>query len=179
MTFQDVIRFWFDETPEKKWFGTDPAFDRQIAERFPGLHSKACMGELFLWRDSFEGRLAEIIVLDQFSRNLFRQQARAFQQDAMALVLAQEAIRAGADKELPMKKRAFLYLPFMHSESLLIHDLAVELFSQPGLENNLEYEMMHKKIIERFGRYPHRNVILGRPSTHEEIQFLKEPNSSF
>lgn len=179
MKSQDVISFWFEEIPQKLWFAVDPDFDRQIAERFPGLHDKARAGELFMWRDSAEGRLAEIIVLDQFSRNLFRNQAKAFQQDDMALVLAQEAIRAGAPKELSVMKRAFLFMPYMHSESAEIHKLAVPLFSEPGMENNLDFELKHKKIIDRFGRYPHRNKVLGRTSTPEEIEFLKQPNSSF
>jgi len=125
------------------------------------------------------GRLAEIIVVDQFSRNIYRGTPKAFQWDPMALCLAQEAIRVKADSELSNAKRAFIYLPYMHSESLKIHQQAVELYSAPGLELNLEFEMKHKVIIEKFGRYPHRNDILGRPSTPEEVEFLKQPGSSF
>jgi uncharacterized protein (DUF924 family) len=126
-----------------------------------------------------EGRLAEIIVLDQFSRNMFRDTPAAFAQDALALVLAQEAVFSGADKLLSETQCSFLYMPFMHSESLVIHELAVELFSKPGLEGNLDFEMRHKVIIEKFGRYPHRNNILQRESTEEEMEFLKLPGSGF
>lgn len=131
------------------------------------------------WRDQPQGRLAEVIVLDQFSRNLFRDHPRAWAQDAQALVLAQEAVRAGADRLLNTRQRAFLYMPYMHSESRLIHQVALRLFSQPGMSLQLDYERRHAVIIERFGRYPHRNAVLGRPSTPEEAAFLKGPDSAF
>ncbi|MGH8117055.1 MAG: DUF924 family protein, partial [Rhodanobacteraceae bacterium] len=120
-----------------------------------------------------------IIVLDQFSRNLFRDSAQAFAADGMALVLAQEALRAGADHDLTAERRAFLYMPFMHAESRTIHLEAERLFRQPGLERNYEYELKHKAIIDRFGRYPHRNRALGRVSTPEELEFIGQPDSSF
>ena len=125
------------------------------------------------------GRLAEIIVLDQFSRNIYRDRPLAFAYDATALVLAQEAVRVGADQQVDFEKRSFFYMPYMHSESPIIHNRAVELFSQPGAEFNYEFELKHKAIIDRFGRYPHRNAILGRESTPEEIEFLGQPGSSF
>ena len=131
------------------------------------------------WRDTPHGRLAEIIVLDQFSRNLFRNSAKAFAQDGMALVLAQEAVRSGADAALMPQERVFLYMPYMHSESAAIHQTAVELFTRNGISDNLDYELKHKAIIDRFGRYPHRNAVLGRTSTPGEIAFLQEPGSSF
>ena len=118
-------------------------------------------------------------MLDQFSRNLFRDSANAFSYDAMALTLAQEAVSRGVDKMLPIEKRAFLYMPYMHSESKCIHKEAEKLFKQEGMEHNYEFELQHKAIIDKFGRYPHRNIILNRHSTPEEIAFLKEPNSSF
>jgi len=130
-------------------------------------------------RDSAEGRLAEIILLDQFSRNLYRNSPLAFACDPLALGLAQEAIRAGVEAELTPVQRSFLYLPFMHSESLAIHQVALQLYERNGLESNLEFERLHKSIIERFGRYPHRNAVLGRQSTAEELAFLQEPGSSF
>lgn len=179
MDYQSVLHFWFEEIESKKWWVKDPAFDQLIRERFGDLHAQAARGELFGWRKTAEGRLAEIIVLDQFSRNMFRDTPTAFAQDALALVLAQEAVSAGADKALSEAKCSFLYMPFMHSESLVVHELAVELFSQPGLEGNLDFEMKHKVIIEKFGRYPHRNGILGRESTAEEVEFLKLPGSGF
>lgn len=124
-------------------------------------------------------RLAEILVLDQFSRNIYREDPRAFACDPLALALAQEAVALGADQDLEMVQRTFMCLPYMHSESALIHTLAVSLFSQPGLEDNLAFELRHKAIIDRFGRYPHRNAILGCTSTPEEIAFLKTPGPSF
>jgi uncharacterized protein (DUF924 family) len=179
MDHQSVLHFWFDEIESKKWWVKDAAFDQLIRERFGDVHAKAARGELFSWRKMAEGRLAEIIVLDQFSRNMFRDTPAAFAQDALALVLAQEAVFSGADKLLSETQCSFLYMPFMHSESLVIHELAVELFSKPGLEGNLDFEMRHKVIIEKFGRYPHRNNILQRESTEEEMEFLKLPGSGF
>jgi uncharacterized protein (DUF924 family) len=134
---------------------------------------------LFEWRTSAEGRLAEIIVLDQFSRNVCRDTPRAFAQDALALVLAQELVASGQDRSLPAAQRVFAYMPYMHSESALVHTHAVALFTQLGNERNLDFELRHKAIIDRFGRYPHRNAILGRTSSAQELAFLKEPGSSF
>jgi uncharacterized protein (DUF924 family) len=137
------------------------------------------LGELSAWRDTPHGRLAEIIVLDQFSRNLFRDSPKAFAQDGMALALAQEAVRTGADAQLSAQERVFLYMPYMHSESPAIHETAVQLFTGNGIQGNLDFELKHKAIIERFGRYPHRNALLGRNSTPEELAFLSQPGSSF
>ena len=179
MNSQSVIDFWFIESTPRQWFTKDPEFDLLIKSRFEGVHDAATKAELDGWRESAAGRLAEIIVLDQFSRNIHRDTPSAFSSDTMALVLAQEAIRVGAQLELDPQRKAFLYMPFMHSESPLIHRRAVELFSEPGLERNLEFERQHKAIIDRFGRYPHRNAVLNRPSTREEQEFLNQPNSSF
>lgn len=179
MTYQDVLTFWFEEIEPVSWWKRDEAFDALLIERFSTLHTLAVQGEMFWWRTGPEGRLAEIIVLDQFSRNIFRDTPLAFAFDPIALALAQEAVGRGADQALTPVQRSFLYMPFMHSESLKIHQVAVELFSKNGVENNLEFELKHKAIIERFGRYPHRNTILGRESTVEEIEFLKQPGSSF
>lgn len=179
LTPTDVHTFWFDEIESSLWFKKDANFDMLLAERFGTLHTQASLGELSAWRDSPQGRLAEIIVLDQFSRNLFRDSTKAFAQDGMALVLAQEAVRSGADAALSAQERVFLYMPYMHSESLAIHEIAVRLFTDNGIQNNLDYELKHKVIIERFGRYPHRNAVLGRVSTAEELEFLSQPGSSF
>ncbi|MDE2055082.1 MAG: DUF924 domain-containing protein [Xanthomonadaceae bacterium] len=176
---QDVLHFWFDETAPEQHFKNDAAFDAEIRARFGETHLAAAHGELAAWRDTPEGRLAEIIVLDQFSRNLFRDDARAFATDGMALVLAQEAIRAGVDCATPSARLTFLYMPFMHSESRAIHVEAERLFRHPGLEDNYQFELKHKAIIDRFGRYPHRNRVLGRASTPEERAFLERPGSSF
>ncbi|MDN3526073.1 DUF924 family protein [Halomonas sabkhae] len=178
-TSQEVIGYWFGHLGPGDWFRKDSALDADIAERFAAVLTAASRGELYGWRTSAEGRLAEIIVLDQFSRNIHRDTPRAFVADPLALILAQEAIDRGLDRALDVSRRAFLYMPFMHSESLSIHDRAVELFAQPGLENQLGFELRHREIIERFGRYPHRNAILGRESTPEEQAFLEQPGSSF
>jgi uncharacterized protein (DUF924 family) len=177
--YQEIIEFWFNETDQTKWFKKDPAFDELMCRRFANVHAQAIRCELFSWRTTALGSLAEIVVLDQFSRNMFRDKPESFAYDEIALVLAQTAIFHGFDGQLPPEKRAFLYMPFMHSESLLIHAEAVKLFTQLGAKTNLEYEMRHKAIIERFGRYPHRNKILGRISTPDELEFLLEPGSSF
>jgi len=176
---QQIINFWFNEIDQSQWWVKDTILDSVIKERFLSVHQQASSGELVGWRTSAKGRLAEIIVLDQFSRNMFRDTANSFASDSLALILSQEAINVGADSELSPIERSFLYMPFMHSESLLIHDRGVELFSQTGMDNNLDFELRHRDIIERFGRYPHRNDILGRESTPQEVSFLLEPGSSF
>ncbi len=177
--FQDIIHFWFEEIDSKKWSSVDPEFDQLIQTRFQGLMLQAAAGELYTWRSDDHGRLAEIIILDQFSRNVYRNTPQAFAQDAMALVLAQEAIRAQADHGLTPIERNFLYMPFMHSESPAIHVYAEKIFHEHAPQGNYEFELKHKRIIDRFGRYPHRNATLGRESTREEIEFLKEAGSSF
>jgi len=177
--FQEILKFWFEEIEPAQWWKKDENLDRMITERFSEIHQRVARCELFEWRMMARGRLAEIIVLDQFSRNMFRGSPLSFAYDPLALALAQEAIAAGADKSLNQAERSFLYMPFMHSESLKIHEIAVELFRQNGNPNNLDFEFRHKAIIERFGRYPHRNAILGRVSTEEEIEFLKQPGSGF
>lgn len=174
-----VLNFWFEEITPKAWWAVADSFDRHIKSRFGDLHLSATRCELYGWRGTSRGRLAEIIVLDQFSRHIHRSHPNAFASDAHALALAQTAVAAGVDRELPLAQRAFLYMPYMHSESPLIHEIAVLLFTFPGMEKNLEVERRHKEIIERFGRYPHRNAILGRTSTSEEIDLLKMPGSSF
>lgn len=177
--YQDIIKFWFEEIKPAQWWTKDESFDALLVDRFSAIHARACLCELYEWRKHPEGRLAEIIILDQFSRNMFRDTPRAFSMDSMSLTLSQEAVACGADQELNTVQRSFLYMPYMHSESLQIHEIAVELFRRNGVQNNLDFELKHKEIIERFGRYPHRNLILGRQSTAEEKVFLKQAGSSF
>ena len=179
MTAQAVLDFWFKEIDAKQWWTKSAEFDQLIESRFGSLHTAAARCELYAWRETPPGRLAEIIVLDQFSRNMYRNQPQAFACDALALALAQTAVATQADRHLEMRQRAFIYMPYMHSESPLIHSEAQALFSQAGLENSLASEHQHKIIIDRFGRYPHRNAILGRASTAQEIEFLAGPSSSF
>lgn len=176
---QDVLKFWFKEIEPLAWWRVDTEFDRRIEARFGvTLHQAAC-AELHTWRVSALGRLAEVIVLDQFSRNVYRGQAQAFAQDALALALSQEAITALALNELNAHERTFLLMPWMHSESRAIHAQAQVLFDQYAPAENQDFEHRHKRIIDRFGRYPHRNAILGRTSTPEELEFLSQPGSHF
>ena len=177
MTYTDIIQFWYEELSPQDWWKKNDELDNKIKERFLKTHQQAAVGELFHWRQDPWGRLAEVIVLDQFSRNMFRNTAQAFAYDSLALILSQEAVHSGDDQKIPIKKRSFIYMPYMHSESKVVHEEAVKLFSQEGMSS--DFELRHKKIIDRFGRYPHRNEILGRSSTPEELEFLKQPDSSF
>ncbi|MGP9556783.1 DUF924 family protein [Psychrobacter sp. AOP7-A1-24] len=186
-----VLDFWFDKSNEAYWFEQNDRFDKQIQDKFGSIWHEAKQGECVTWRiaessldgnssiTALAGRLAEIIVLDQFSRNLCRGQASAFAQDGMALALAQEAIQQPYFDTLPMQWRRFIIIPFMHSESAMIHKRYLPLFEQLDDANTLDFEHRHKQIIDQFGRYPHRNDILNRISTEDEKSFLKQPNSSF
>ena len=179
MDYRNVLTFWFEETDSRQRFSKSADFDRQLTERFSQTLSACFAGECWRWRRTVEGRLAEIVVLDQFSRNIHRNTPLAFASDPMALALAQEVVLRGEDGNLAPERRAFVYMPYMHSESKPVHEEAVRLFDLPGIESGYEYELKHKAIIDRFGRYPHRNAILGRVSTPEEIEFLSQPDSSF
>lgn len=186
-----VLDFWFDKDNEPYWFEKNEDFDQRIHDKFGDIWWAARRGECASWRKAEDqaghdsliiesaGRLAEIIVLDQFSRNLCRGEAKAFAQDGMALVLAQEAIKLPSFDKLPMEWRRFTIMPFMHSESARIHERYFHLFEQLNDETTLEFEQRHKDIIDEFGRYPHRNDVLDRESTDEEEAFLQQPNSSF
>ncbi|NMG72767.1 DUF924 family protein [Parazoarcus communis] len=176
---EQVLAFWFEEIEPRQWWVADPAFDAQVRERFLPTLEAASRGELYAWRTTPAGRVAEVIVLDQFSRNLYRGTPQAFAQDPMALALAQEAVALGVLDELSPMQRTFLLMPYMHSESALIHVQAERLFKAWAPPDNYRYELQHKAIVDRFGRYPHRNAILGRASSAEEIAFLKLPGSSF
>lgn len=176
---RQVLAFWFEEIEPAQWFKKDLEFDALIRERFLALLEQAAACELDHWRTTAHGRLAEIIVLDQFSRNVFRDKPRSFAQDPMAVALTQEAITSGALGALNASERTFLLMPLMHSESRRIHERAMALFEKHTPTNNTKFEAKHKAIIDRFGRYPHRNEVLGRKSTREEIEFLKQPGSGF
>lgn len=176
---EEVLAFWFDEIEPSSWWAGDAAFDALVRERYSGLLHRASQGELYFGRSTSRGRLAEIIVLDQFSRNIHRGTPQAFAQDPMGLALAQEAVAAGALQDLSPVERNFLLMPYMHSESRVIHAVAGALFREYAPAENHEFELRHKVIVDRFGRYPHRNAILGRTSTPEEVEFLRQPGSSF
>ena len=177
--FDEVLKFWFEEATPQQYFTKDVAFDNTIKARFSSLHKTAVEGKLDHWRDTPSGSLAEIIILDQFSRNIYRGHPDSFSSDGLCLQLAKKAIEKGFDKAIDIKKREFFYLPFMHSEAKEDHEKSVQLFSEKGLEIYVPFAYKHKAIIDRFGRYPHRNEILGRQSTPEEIEFLSQPGSSF
>lgn len=177
--YEQVLAFWFREIEPKQWWAVDPEFDAQLRDRFLPLLAQAAQGELWTWRATPKGRLAEVIVLDQFSRNIYRNTSSAFLQDPMALALSQEAVTSGVLNHLDQMERAFLLMPYMHSESARVHGEAERLFKEWASEGSYEFELRHKAIINRFGRYPHRNKILGRVSTLEEEEFLKQPGSSF
>lgn len=179
MDYNTVLKFWFEELTPADWFRKNPTLDQKIHHLFYKTHQRVEAGETETWRRSPEGALAEIIVLDQFSRNMFRDTPQSFHYDSMALTLSQRAIELSMDHELPFDQRKFIYMPFMHSESAVIHQHAERLFKDLGDEDTLRFERLHKDIIDRFGRYPHRNKVLGRSSTPEEIEFLKQENSSF
>lgn len=179
MDYSEIINFWFKELKPEQWFSKNSELDLFIKKRFLKILQAARRGELYFWRINPLGRLAEIIVLDQFSRNIYRNSAEAFSSDTMALTLAQEALVQKIEKDFTSSQKAFLYLPFQHSESPKIQEIALELFTQLDFKNFLKYQILHKNIIDRFGRYPHRNSVLKRKSTPEELEFLNTENSSF
>lgn len=168
-----VLDFWFKEARPEQWFKKDLVFDELIRTRFEQLFEQARNGELAKWRATPEGRVAEIIILDQFPRNIYRGTPQAFATDTLALERAQETVAVGDDLKVSPLYRRFLYMPYMHSESVEVHGKALELFKKLGDEGGLRFEIEHKIIIDRFGRYPSRNEILGRQSTSEELEFLK------
>ena len=175
----DVLAFWFEEIEPSQWWAADPGFDARVRARFLPTLQQAARGECHAWRASPRGRLAEVIVLDQFPRNVYRGTAAAFAHDVVALVLAQEAVAAGGLERLAPAERTFLLLPYMHSESRSIHVEAERLFREWTPAENYDFELRHKAIVDRFGRYPHRNEMLGRVSSPEEVEFLEQPGSRF
>ncbi|UOO82250.1 DUF924 domain-containing protein [Uruburuella testudinis] len=179
MHSQTILDFWFAEETRPHWFAKSNTFDRLIETRFGEVLKQAAAGGLAHWRTTPEGRLAEIIVLDQFSRNVYRDTPQAFAQDGMALVLAQEAVAQPGFANMPAAQRKFVLMPYMHSESAQIHAQAEPLFAALDDPLTQDFENRHRAIIERFGRYPHRNAILGRTDSAEEAAFLQQEDSSF
>jgi uncharacterized protein (DUF924 family) len=175
----DVIRFWFEETPPEKRFKKDAAFDDEIRSRFAALYDRIAASPPHEETLTARLALATLIVLDQFSRNVFRGSPKAFAADTIALRIARAAVDSGLDRELDTAARLFIYLPFEHSENLADQNRSVELIADLGDAEWDRYAIAHREIIERFGRFPHRNEVLGRASTDEEVAFLKQPGSSF
>ena len=171
-TAEELLEFWFSPRAEKRWFNSTPAFDDELRDRFATTYAAACHGELDDWQTTAHGALALVILFDQIPLNIFRSQPQSFASEARARAVAAQAIAQGFDADLTGPQKAFLYLPYMHSETLTDQDKAVELFRQAGLVNNLRYAEHHREIVRRFGRFPHRNAILGRASSAEEIAWL-------
>ena len=172
----DVVAFWFAPDVRPLWFASTLDFDEQLRARFLETY-RAAAGQLTDWEATAEGALALVIVLDQFPLNLFRGQPESFATEAAARAVADRAIVRGFDQALPPEQRQFLYLPFLHSEALADQERSVRLYQQPGLEDNLRFARHHRDLIARFGRFPHRNAILGRTSTAEERAYLAAPGA--
>ena len=177
---RDILDFWYlplghaeHGKPREIWWKSTPAFDAEIRERFGGLIERAVAGELTAWTDSPDGALALIILCDQFTRNIYRQSIKAYCGDPTALVAARIAVARGYQMAFKPAMRTFFYTPFHHSEALADQEMAVALFTESANEENKSYGRNHRDIVARFGRFPHRNAVLGRDSTPEEIEFLK------
>ena len=166
-----ILKFWFEELRPAAWFRKDERVDAAIRERFGTLYEELAQLRPEQLTTALE-HLAAVIVLDQFPRNMFRGSPRAFATDALALAISQHAIAAGLDEQLTQQQRLFLCMPFQHSEERAVQALSIEVFTRLGLAENLDYARRHKEIIDRFGRFPHRNAVLGRESTTEELQFV-------
>lgn len=190
-TPQAVVDFWFlpadhpgHGRPRREWFRKDAEFDELIRREFGGAIDTTLAGGLAEWRATAVGLLAYIVVLDQFTRNIYRDTPRAFAGDALALAAAEEALAQGVDQVLPPLQRWFVYMPFEHAEDLAVQEHSVALFTAlaqgaPDFDAALDYAKRHREVIARFGRFPHRNVLLERTSTAEEAEFLRQPGSSF
>ncbi len=178
---KDVLHFWFEEIEPRQWFEVNPAFDKQVKDRFHVIYNMACEGLCDGWQEDADGAVALCLVLDQFPRNMFRDTARAYESDDKALLTAKYAVSKGYNHLLTPVRRKFLYMPYMHSESLSDQNKCVELFAAMKADDPLSYDyaVKHMKVVERFGRFPHRNPILGRENAPEEDAFLAENGRGF
>jgi len=174
-----VLSFWFETLRPEQWFSVDETVDDEVRARFGPLYRRLAAGVPPEWEEAPDGCLATVIVLDQFPRNMFRGDPRAFATDAAALALAERAIGRGFDRALSAVRRKFLYMPFQHGEDAADQARSVELFAALGDPQTLDFARRHKEIVDRFGRFPHRNAVLGRVSTEEELAFLEQPDSAF
>ena len=169
---REILDFWYAEEMRSKWFASTPQIDTTIKEKYAWVWEAAVRGELDAWLNTPEGCLALAIILDQFPLNMFRATAKSFSSEHQAIAVAKHAINQSYDQMIERAQVAFLYMPLMHSENVADQDLCVQLFAAAGLENNLRFAQHHREIVRRFGRFPHRNAILGRPSTAEELDYL-------
>lgn len=174
-TYSELLDFWFSETMKPRWFASTPELDQSMRERYEALWQYARDGGLNAWADTPDGALALVIALDQLPLNMFRGQPESFSTEQQAVLVARKAIEAGLDQQLPSDRRMFLYMPFMHSENLADQERAVVLFGAAGLPTH--WAEHHREIVRRFGRFPHRNAILGRASTPDELGYLASPQA--
>lgn len=172
-TSEALLDFWFSDRIKPLWFNSTPEFDDELREKYLGTYQAALNGDLAEWENTPEGALALVICLDQFPLNMFRGKPESFEGEEPSRQVAQRAIQQGLDQQLDEAQKAFLYLPYMHSENLADQDRSVELFFRAGLEDNLHWAKHHRDIVRQFGRFPHRNAILGRENTSEEIAYLQ------
>ncbi len=193
MSFDDVLAFWLgpldadglaDEVHRARWWRSDPDFDAELRARFGALHAEVAAGDHASWLTAPRGRLATVIVFDQLSRNLFRGTAGMYAHDARAVALTKEALEGGDADVLGLHERMFLAMPLMHAEALddqerCIEEMRALARRNPAFEANVDFAIRHRDVVARFGRFPHRNAILGRESSEEEREFLKQPGSSF
>ncbi len=178
-TPEEVYSFWFEECGRKDWFGGGAELDDEIKARFRETHLALASGAGGEWNSTPENRLAMIVVLDQFPRNIYRGTALAFATDGLALAQAEQAIQVGGDKRVPEEFRIFFYLPFEHAEDISHQDRSVALFTELGDGEYLDYAQRHRDVIATYGRFPHRNQALGRPSTDAEARYLAQPGAGF
>lgn len=175
--WQEIIKFWFDEIDSALWFNSTPEFDTVLKDKFEQVVDAALNNEFSSWQTTAEGCLALVIVLDQFPLNIYRGEPKSFAGESISREVARKAIEQKLDQQLEGPKKAFLYLPFMHSENMADQNLSVELFEKAGLKENLRFAKHHRDIVKRFGRFPHRNEILGRENTDDELDYLKSENA--
>ena len=173
LTADDILDFWYSEPINKHWFNSSSEIDSDIRQRFEGAWLKAQQGELDSWLDTAKGCLALIILFDQLPLNMFRGEPESFSTEANAIEVTLHGIKQGFDQQLPSSQLSFFYMPLMHSESIQHQDLSVKMFEQAGFQNNLRFAQHHRELIAKFGRFPHRNAILGRKSTTAEIEYLQ------
>lgn len=174
---EHLLAFWFSDEVRTRWFASTPAFDAQVRARFETLWRRAADGDLLGWEESPRGALALVILLDQLPLNMYRGEAQSFVTEALSREVAARAIARGFDQRLSADQQAFLFMPFMHSEVLADQERAVALYQAAGLENNLKWACHHRDLVRRFGRFPHRNKILGRTSTAEELDYLQSQDA--